>query len=307
MKKKIFIGIDLGGTNLKIGAFDRHMRFVFRKSLSTADFSDKEALIDAIVRSVEAVLAHLRTPRSSVAGLGVGLPGPVDEKKGIVHFFPNIPGWKNVALRSILKKRLRIPVSIDNDANAMAWAEYTLGAARGARNAVCLTLGTGVGGGLIIEGRLFRGSSGAAGEIGHMPINERGPECNCGGMACLESYIGNRAIMRRASGAFKKAVRLEELSRRAHRGDKKAISIWQQAGRRLGIALIGVVNLLNPDCIVIGGGVAEAGRVLFDAVEETVLTYAMIVQVKRVRIVKARLGSDAGMIGAALLAKEEKD
>jgi glucokinase len=188
----------------------------------------------------------------------------------------------------------------------MALAEYTLGAARGSRNAVCLTLGTGVGGGLILDGKLYRGSAYAAGEIGHMPLNERGPDCNCGGVACLESYIGNRRLMRRVKTLFKKEVPLEEVSAMAYRGNKKAIALWDMAGLHLGVALVSVVNLLNPDCIVIGGGVANAGKILFDRVAETILLRAMLVHARAVRVVKAQLGNDAGMIGAGLLVKEKK-
>jgi glucokinase len=197
-----------------------------------------------------------------------------------------------------------LPVFIDNDANLMCLAEHELGAAKGARNAVCLTLGTGVGGGLIIEGKLFRGSSFAAGEIGHMPINENGPDCNCGGMSCLESYIGNRRIAARVRHVFGRDIPLEEVSRMAAAGNRKAAAIWEDAGVKLGLALTGVVNLLNPDRIVIGGGVANAGKVLFSKVVETILSRAMVVQAKEVRVFKAKLGNDAGMLGAAILVKQ---
>jgi glucokinase len=196
-------------------------------------------------------------------------------------------------------------VCIDNDANLMCLAEFKAGGARGARNVICLTLGTGVGGGIIIEGKLYRGSSFAAGEIGHMPINERGPACNCGGRACLEAYIGNHRIEEMVFKYFKKEMPLDQVSRMARNGDQKACAIWKDVGRKLGIALVGAVNLLNPDRIVIGGGVANAGSVLFDAVKETILLQAMDVQARHVTVSKARLGNDAGMIGAAFLVREE--
>jgi len=165
-----------------------------------------------------------------------------------------------VPLQKIIEKKTAIPAAVDNDANLMALAEHRLGAARGCRNAVCLTLGTGVGGGLILEGKLYRGSSYGAGEIGHMPINEKGPSCNCGGFACLEAYVGNRRIMRQVKAIFKKDIPLEEVSAMAYRGNKKAAALWEAVGSRLGCALTGVVNLLNPDCIVIGGGVAAQAK-----------------------------------------------
>jgi glucokinase len=301
MAKTCIIGIDLGGTNLKISLFNKNLRCISRHILSTAALGNKDALIAAIIGSVRAILARNRISREQVVGVGLGLPGPIDVEKGVVHFFPNIPGWKDVALERILEKALQLPVRIDNDANVMALAEFKRGAARGSRNAVCITLGTGVGGGLIIDGALYRGSGFAAGEIGHMPVNEEGPDCNCGGSGCLEAYVGNKRILARARRVFRREISLEELSRRAQRGDRKAIALWSEAGRKLGVALTGVVNLLNPDCIVIGGGVANAGKILFDTIKETIYIRAMIVQAKQVKVVKARLGNDAGMIGAALL------
>ena len=304
MKNKYIIGIDLGGTNLKIALFDRSFRFKARKLLPTKDFYTPASLIAAITEGVRSIIKNNSLKPADILGIGLGLPGPIDIKKGLVHFFPNIPGWVDVPLQKILRNKTGFPVFIDNDANLMCLAEFKLGAARGAKNAVCLTLGTGVGGGLIIEGKLYRGSSFAAGEIGHMPINENGPACNCGGLACLESYIGNSRIAARVRKVFKKDILLEDLSRMAYKNNKKAIKIWEDAGSKLGLALVSVTNLLNPDRIVIGGGVADAGRVLFDKVEETLITRAMVVQAKEVKVLKAKLGNDAGMLGAALLVKE---
>lgn len=235
----------------------------------------------------------------------MGLPGPIDEKSGVVHFFPNIPGFREVNLKSILERKLRLPVFLDNDAKLMALAEYRLGHARGFKNALCITLGTGVGGGIIIEGSLYRGKDNAAGEIGHVPINEKGPRCNCGGSACLETYIGNNRILNEAKKIFKRNISLEELSAKASRQNKQALNIWLKVAGRLGIALVGVVNLLNPDAIIIGGGVANAGSILFDKVKETIRRQAMKVQARRVKVFKAKLGSEAGLIGAAMMVKEK--
>jgi glucokinase len=306
MKNKYLVGIDLGGTNLKIGLFDHSLRFKDRMILPTREYCSVESLIEAIAQGIIKIAADNSLKKSDILGAGIGLPGPIDVEKGSVHFFPNIPGWKDVCLRDILKKKTGIPVFIDNDANLMCLAEYELGSAKGSRNAVCLTLGTGVGGGLILEGKLFRGSSFAAGEIGHMPINEKGPGCNCGGSACLESYVGNRRIQAKVKKVFKRDIPLEKLSRMAGKGNKLALKIWEDVGSKLGLALVAVVNLLNPDRIVIGGGVSDAGRVLFDKVEETIISRAMIVQAKEVKVLKAKLGNDAGMLGAALLVKERK-
>ncbi len=304
MAKKFMVAIDLGGTNLKIAIVDLKYRIRYKKILDTQRFFKKTVLISAIVDSVKQIIKEKNLKRKVLFGVGLGLPGPVDVERGLVHFFPNIPGFKEVNLRSILQKKLRLPVFIDNDANLMALAEHKLGAGKGLNNLVCLTLGTGVGGGIIIAGRLYRGSKFAAGEIGHTPVNENGPSCNCGGRACLEVYIGNKRIIEQARAVFKRNISLEELSKLAKNKNKAALNIWLNAGRRLGIALSGAVNLLNPDGIVIGGGVANAGDFLFKKIRETISSRAMSVPAQSVKILKAKLGKDAGLIGAAILAKE---
>ena len=305
MAKKFIIAVDLGGTNLKIALLDLKYRIKNKEVLSTRRFIKKEKLIQAIIDSINKIIKNNRLKRSDILGIGLGLPGPIDVKEGIVHFFPNIPGWKEVDLRRTLKKRLGLPAWLDNDANLMCLAEYKLGAAKGAKNAVCLTLGTGVGAGIIIEGTLYRGSTFAAGEIGHIPINEKGPRCNGGGMACLETYIGNNRIIKEAKRLFRRPISLEELSYLAKKQNKKAKLFWSNIARHLGITLVGIVNFLNPDCIVIGGGVSGAGKVLFDKVKEIIASQAMGVQARHVKVVKAKLGNDAGLIGAAILVQEK--
>lgn len=304
MVGKFIISVDLGGTNLRIALLNAQYKIRYKEAFSTRRFRKKEDLIGAIIDSVNKILTVQKLSKTRILGIGLGLPGPIDVKQGIVHFFPNIPGWKEVNLKKILEKRLRLPVFVDNDANLATLAEYRLGAAKGTENAVCITLGTGVGGGIIINGELYRGLSFAAGEIGHIPINEKGPQCNCGGVACLEAYIGNNRIMNEVRRLLKRNIALENLSLLAKRRNRKALYIWSGVARRLGIALTGVVNLLNPDCIVIGGGVAGAGKVLFDKVKETISKRAMAVQAKHVKVLKAKLGNDAGLIGAAILVKE---
>lgn len=304
MAREFIASIDLGGTNLKIALLDLKFRIKYKEVLDTQRFTKKEVLITAIVDSVHKILKDNKLNKSSLLGVGLGLPGPIDYEKGIVHFFTNIPGWKEVKLKSILEKKLRLAVSVDNDAKVMALAEYKLGAARGTTNAICITLGTGVGGGIIINNELYRGSNNAAGEIGHMPINENGPRCNCGGYACLESYIGNNRVLFEARKVFGKNITLEKLSYLAGKGNRKARAVWLKFAERLSVALVDVVNLLNPDCIVIGGGVAGAGRVLFDNLKKNIARRAMSIQAANVKIFKAKLGNNAGLIGAAILVKE---
>lgn len=303
MSRKFIIAIDLGGTNLKIALLTGGYEFKDRQTLRTRRFAQKDSLIQAIIDAVNKIIEKNCLGKADILGVGLGLPGPIDVKQGVVYFFPNIRGWKQVNLKKILQSKLGMPAFLDNDANLMSLAESKLGAARGYKNAVCLTLGTGVGGGIIIDGGLYRGTNSAAGEIGHIPINEEGPSCNCGGRACLEAYIGNDKIIKAARKLFRRNISLEELSLMARARNKQALQLWSEVGRRLGVALTGVVNFLNPGVIVIGGGVAGAGRALFDQVKKTIFSRAMKVQTGQLKVVKAKLGSDAGLIGAAILVK----
>ena len=292
------IGIDLGATFVKIGLVDNKGKVYFRRKIKTPLNSGKTLLIDSIVNNVKDII---KESGKAVSGIGIGVPGPVDSKKGIVHYFPNIKGWKEVPLKAMLEKKLGLAVMLDNDVNAMSLGEFVFGAGKGSRNIVCLTLGTGVGGGIIIDSKLYRGGSMTAGEIGHMPINETGPICNCGGIACLERYIGNRYILERAEKIFGNSVTLERVSELAGLGDKKALAIWTDVAEKLSVALSQVVNLLNPDKIVIGGGVSKAGPFILGPLKKEIRKRAMKDQAAHVKIVPAKLGADAGIIGASLL------
>jgi len=294
------IGIDLGATFVKMGLVDGLGRVYFRRKIETVLSSDRASLIDAIICNIRDII---EISGKSVSGVGIGVPGPVDSKKGVVHYFPNIKGWEGVSLKSILEKKLGLRVELDNDVNAMTLGEFVFGAGKYCNNLVCLTLGTGVGGGIIIDGRLYRGGSMCAGEIGHMPINETGPKCNCGGIACLERYIGNKYILERARKVFGNNITLEALTSLAKFGNKKAIAIWKDVAEKLSVALAEVVNLLNPDKIVIGGGVSKAGELILAPLRKQVKVRAMKDQAAHVKIIAAKLGGDAGIIGASLLLK----
>lgn len=303
LRAKFIIGIDIGGTNLKIGLLDLRCKILRKEVLSTKGFLEKEDLILALERGTRGIIRAAGLKKQDILVLGVGLPGPVDAAGGLVHFLPNVPGWRNVKLKKILEKRLGLPVYLDNDVKMMTLAEKKLGAAAGFGNVLCITLGTGVGGGLILDEKLYRGRDNAAGEIGHLPINEKGPRCNCGGIACLEAYIGNNNIARLSAKAFGYPVSPQELSALARKGNKTAQGIWSQVGRWLGLALAGAANLLNLDAVVIGGGVSGAGKILFDAVRQTIKERAMSVQSGRLKVLRAKLGPDAGIIGAAIMAQ----
>jgi len=275
MVKHFIIAIDLGGTNLKCALLDSALKIKAKSCFSTKSFNNKQKLIGGIIDSINSFILKLNLTKNSILGVGIGLPGPVDTAKGVVHFLPNIPGWKEVGLKNILEKIIKLPVFIDNDAKLMALAEHKSGSAKGYSNVLCLTLGTGVGGGLIIGNSLYRGRDNAAGEVGHIPLNERGPVCGCGSEACLEVYVGNARIIEDARKLFGSKITLEEVSRLAQGDNIKAMKFWDEVGGKIGLALSGIVNLLNLDAIVIGGGISSAGNALFKSVKYTILARAM--------------------------------
>lgn len=304
MRRNYIIGIDIGGTNIKAGLL-KDSKLILTRAMPTARGIKKGRLIQAILGIIDKLLISAGINTSRIMGIGVGMPGPINSKRGIVRYLPNIKGWHNVHLRKILRAKLKIPVFLDNDANLMLLAEGKIGSAKNLKNVIGLTLGTGVGGGILIDGRLYRGSSFVAGEAGHIPINEKGPLCNCKGEACLERYIGNKYIIEKARQSFGKGISLEELSGLARKGNPRAIKIWKDAAVKLGIALSGLVNFFNPEAVVIGGGVANAGEIFFKAVRETVKKRAMADSSKAVKILKAKTANNAGILGAAILVKEE--
>lgn len=315
--KRYVIGVDIGGTCTKVALLDLGGRILYK-----ADFSTKSCkagdLLDAVASKVLDVLKEKGIQKKDVLGLGAGLPGLVDFKKGLVFCLTNIPHWKNVQLKGILERKLRLPVFVDNDVKVMAAAEMKYGAGKGHKNAVCITLGTGVGGAIIIDGALYRGSKLVAGEIGHVPLNEFGPRCNCGSSGCLEAYVGREYFLNKArkkledapeSIAMKLAggnlfsLTPELLQKAAKKGDKIAREAWSEMGIHIGNALAGIINLLNPEVIIIGGGMAEAGDVLFDSIRPAAKKKSMKIQRDAVKIVKAKLGNEAGVIGAGEIVK----
>ena len=313
---KFAIGIDLGGTYTKLALVNAKGLISYRAKLSTLAYKSRAALMAAIVSEVRIILGKARLTPKALLGVGVGVPGLVDFESGLVRDLTNVPGWKNTPLKKILRERLKIPVLVDNDVNLMALGESRFGAGRGARNLVCITLGTGVGGGIIINGKIYRGSSFSAGEVGHMPLKEDGLPCNCGGRGCLERYVGNRylsdemknkilsgrktAITELVSGDLS-AITPEIICRAARKGDRLSMDFWNDVGERIGVVMSGVVDLLNPERLVIGGGMSDAGELLLKPIRQTIKERAMAVPNGAVKILKAELGNDAGIVGAAAL------
>lgn len=303
---KYTVGIDVGGTNVKLGLIDARGRIVARSRLVTKSFGrNKAKLITALCGEIKELISQKKLTKKRVAGIGFGLPGLIDPKKGVVKFLPNIPGWKNVPLKSLVQKQLRIPTFLENDVNLITLGEWKYGAGKGYKNLLCMTLGTGVGGGLILNNELYRGEGYAAGEVGHMPLNETGPACNCGGFGCFERYVGNKVLSKKASKIFKiKNMNPPDVTVLAKQGNARAFQFWEETGTHIGNALVGVINLLNVRLIIIGGGVSNNFSYMSPTIRKVIRRRAMKVQASMVKIVRSKFIDDAGLIGAQVLVKE---
>ena len=317
MNKPFLIGVDLGGTNLKTGLVNMDGNIL--KKVVTDTGGGKDVVLEQIVNSIKNIISNSGKDKSEITGIGIGTPGLVDSEKGIIRGLTNIEGFENVHMKEYVESALNIPTFIDNDVNVMAYGELKCGAGKDAMNIVCLTLGTGVGGGIIIDGKIYRGSSLSAGEIGHIPVNVDGPKCICGGRGCLESYIGRDRIIKRtiekltqrkesiipklAAGDLKK-ITPKIIYEAAVAGDMLAIEIWRETAQYLATALAGIINVLNPELIVIGGGIANTGKYLFDPLRDMIKKRIFPFLAEKTRIVCAQLGEEAGMIGSAMLVKD---
>lgn len=302
------VGIDFGGTSVKLGVCRGGELLCTDEPIPTADFHGPHALINEMAARV----GRLRDTYPDIAAIGVGVPGLVDFDRGFVHELTNVPGWKHVPLKTLLAEKAGLPVVVDNDANAMAWAEFRYGAARGLRNVVALTLGTGIGGGLILNGHMHRGSQDSAGEVGQMSIDFAGRAGHYGNLGALEKYTGNHQIAEHAVSRYAEAGIRKELTdctpkaiaEAAEAGDEIARGVWGEVAEWLGTALSSIAWLLNPDAFVIGGGVAQAGDLIFDPLKRKVQSMVSSVVWERLQIIPARFSNEAGIIGNAALAEE---
>lgn len=296
---KVFLGIDWGGTYIKAGIVDEEGKLLKKKVFVSEEIRKKEVFINQIKSLVESFSDF------EIKGIGIGAPGLIDVKKGFIYYLPNVPGWKNYPLKSVLEKDLRLPIYIDNDANVFALAEARLGAAKHAQRVIFLTLGTGLGSAIIFNGRILEGRVSAA-ELGHVPISLEGKKCGCGGQGCIETYIGSRHLLERYRQLKKSKLDITEVKdifKKAVAGEKEAFLVWKEFSYALGKFLAGMVNIFNPEVIVIGGGVAGAFKLFRPLVWQVIKQQAMWPNLKGLKLVKAKI-KDAGIVGAALLAKE---
>jgi len=301
------VGIDFGGTSVKIAAVVGADLVSDMIRIPTQDHDGPDTMLEEIAQSV----AALRNDCPEIAAVGIGVPGAIDFENGVTYQLTNVRGWSNLSLRDIVQEKVGLPTILDNDANCMAYAEFKHGAGRGFKNVVCVTLGTGVGGGLILNEELFRGSRFAAGEIGQMSVDLYGVEGPYGNRGALERYIGNRQIEEMARQKYSDFDQdtpddlcPEALHNLAKDGDEVAIAVWDKVATYLGSCLMSTIYLLNPDAIVIGGGVAYAGKFLFDPLREKLAASLTKECIDDLVISHARLGNTAGIIGCSTMARE---
>jgi len=313
MNKDIFAGIDIGGTNIKLVVADRVGRVLAGRSIVSDAAKGPEDAFDRISATISSLAAGRK-----VRAAGVACAGLFDRVKGRLHSSPNLPAWENAPLERIAKAHLGVYTVVDNDANAAAYGEYYRGCGRGRGTLICITLGTGVGGGVVIDGRPLRGSRNFAGEIGHTTICEMGPRCHCGNRGCLEAYLGAYGLVRetRAKLRQRKSRYLSRwvddgrrltpklIADAAARGDRTAREVFEEAGAHLGTAVANLINIFNPDVIAIGGGVARGFHLMGPRMTEEVRKRAFPESSRVARITRARLGTEAAAIGAALLARD---
>ena len=314
---RLIVGVDLGGTNIVVGtvAEDGSCLYGLRRCNTPLD-SGPEGVVDQILEMVRDSLSETRAKVEGsdveIVGIGIGSPGPLDTQKGIVITTPNL-GWRNFPLRDRIGERAELPATLDNDANCAILGEWWLGAARGASVVVGLTVGTGVGGGIIIDGQVFHGASDIAGEFGHMTIDSTGRRCNCGNYGCLEAYASGPAISGRAIEGVKagastrlpdyvdgdlSAITPQVVYEAAHDGDELALEVVKDTARFLGAGVSNLINIFNPEVVVICGGVTLAGDRLFAPLREEAKRRAFKPGVDRCRIVPGELKGTAGVYGA---------
>jgi glucokinase len=319
-KAEYTIGVDVGGTKILAGIFDSHLRCLGRAKLSTKPERGVEAVIDRIARCAQDAADECDLSLKQIRGLGVGAPGAVDPEAGKVIFAPNLR-WEDVPLKKELEKRLGVPVFVENDCTVCTLGVYETELKGGPRNMIGIFIGTGIGAGLILEGKLYSGFNHTAGEVGHMVIEVGGPRCGCGNKGCFEALASRTAIFRKIQTGVKdgvktiltdmlgpdlKDLRSGDLRKAIKKGDRFTESIVEEAAEYTGVAVANLINIFNPEVVVLGGGVIDALEdEMMAIIVETAQDYAMNGTIKGIEIIASKSGDDAGIIGGAVLAKRQ--
>lgn len=313
---RVFVGCDLGGTNIKAGLVDISEGVVlYSKSIPTNSRDGHDGVMERMAGLIREVIASGGVARNKIEGIGVSAPGRLDMEKGTTVFLPNLYGkWRDVPLSSTLNQYLNLPISLLNDVRAITLGEYTFGAGRGVENMVCYAIGTGIGGGLVINGQLVLGIDGTAGELGHQTIDINGPRCGCGNYGCVEAFAAAPAIANMGVKAVQQGettsigalanndlnkITPELIAEAANSGDRVANEIWQDAGHYIGTAIANGIVSFGPKRIVISGGVAAAGDLLLNPIRETIKKRVFLVPLDEIKVVIGELGNEAGILGMA--------
>ena len=314
MNNKVIIGIDLGGTNVKTAMVSWDKQVLAKDSRPTNSAGGPDAVIDAMESSVRHLLDQSNLTTDEVMAVGIGAPGPMDWRSGVVYSPPNLPGWKNVPLGDLMHQRLGVPCFVENDANVACYGEFWLGAGQGTENMALLTLGTGVGGGLVVFGMLLRGEDGTAAELGHLKVQRDGRRCGCGSQGCLETYASVTGMVRTAveglsEGRPSKLLEMcgdsfggltgKMIGDAAAEGDEFALWVIEETATWLGLGISSIINYQNPEKVILCGGMIAAGDMLLNPIRRVAKENSFEVPAKRCEIVYAGLGSDSGVLGAA--------
>lgn len=314
---KTYIGFDMGGTKMISAVVDEQMKIVARERVKTGAHGGAEEVYGRVVEAIRDSLRSAGVDRPEAIGLSI--PGPVDRARGVILRTPNL-GFKDFPIAERLQKEFGVPVALENDVNAGVYGEYRAGAAKGYRYVVGLFMGTGIGGGLVLDGRLYGGATGNAGEIGHVTVQPDGPLCGCGRHGCVESLASRTAIAKdlaqlaasgkaptvlQKAGTDIKKIKSGVIAKAFEKGEEAVIEVVERAARFVGMAMAGCVNTLSPDVVVLGGGLVEKlGERFVGPAREAMRAYAMADLVRDVAVIAAALGDDAVPIGAAALARE---
>jgi len=314
-----YVGVDVGGTKILSALVDETGKIILRNKKKTRADRGGEQVLGRIYASIDELIAQSGCFPHDIKAIGLGVPGALDPGTGVVAFAPNL-GWRNMPLKSLVEEKYSRPIFVDNDVNVGTWAEFKLGSGIGAQYLIGMFIGTGIGGGLVFEGKMFYGKSHGAGELGHMILREKGPKCSCGNKGCFEALASRTAIARdieKEINKGKKSVLVAEgvesaqdmksraLAEAYSAGDPLTRKVMDKAARYIGYAIAGLTNLLSPDVVVLGGGLVEAMQASYlDKIRAVVKKHAFAPSYKGLKIRPAMLGDDAGVLGAALIAVE---
>lgn len=314
------LALDLGGTKIIAAIISNQGQVLAREYNPTLANEGPQAVVNRMLSVIDCLLSSRGIDSSQLHSISIAAAGAIDFDKGLVTLSPNLPGWCDIPLRDIVQGKYGVNTFLINDASAAALGEHCFGAGKGVDNLILLTLGTGIGGGIIINGKLYYGSSGSAGEIGHMTIDVNGPRCSCGNIGCLEMLASGTAVAREAIRRIRQgegsslteivgrkigSITAEKVGMAAQGGDPLALEVILKAANYLGVGMANLVNIFNPEMIIVGGGMAKMGDLLLDPARQVVRERAFQLPAQAVSIVPAQLGNDAGVLGAAVFAFQQ--